>query len=146
MPALITKRTLSLKAAKMMVDSAILKAKELGVGGAIAVVDNGGHLICLERIDGTMSAAANIAMGKAATAATFKRPGVVLEQTVAVDRPAMAFLNSVPSFPFIPLKGSYPILVDGEIVGAIAVAGAENGENDETIVLYALGEIQHILK
>ena len=110
MSELITKRTLSLKAAKMLVEAAIHKAIELGVGGAIAVVDNGGHLICLERIDGTMAAAANIAIGKAATAATFKRPGAVLEQTVTVDRPAMAVLNSVSPFPFVPLKGSYPIM------------------------------------
>jgi glc operon protein GlcG len=145
MSELITKRTLSLKAAKMLVDTAILKARELGVGGAIAVVDNGGHLICLERIDGTMAAASNIAIGKAATAATFKRPGAVLEQTVTADRPAMAVLNSVSPFPFVPLKGSYPIMVDGEIVGAIAVAGAENGENDEIIALFALGKIQQII-
>ena len=145
MSELITKHTLSLKAAKKLIDAAILKAKELGVGGAIAVVDNGGHLICLERIDGTMAAAANIAIGKAATAATFKRPGAVLEQTVTADRPAMSVLNSVSPFPFVPLKGSYPIMVDGEIVGAIAVAGAENGENDETIALFALGKIQQII-
>jgi glc operon protein GlcG len=145
MSELITRHTLSLKAAKMLVDAAILKASELGVGGAIAVVDNGGHLICLERIDDTMAAAANIAIGKAATAATFKRPGAALEQTVTVDRPAMSALNSVSPFPFVPLKGSYPIVVDGEIVGAIAVAGAENGENDEIIALFALGRIQQII-
>jgi len=115
----------------------LLKTKELGVGGAIAVVDDGGHLICLERIDGTMVAAANIAIGKAATAIGFKRPGAVLEQTISVDRPAMRTLNSVTPFPFVPLKGSYPIVIDGEIVGALAVAGAENAENDEKIALYA---------
>jgi glc operon protein GlcG len=141
MSELITKHTLSLKAANMLIDAAIQKALELGVGGAIAVVDNGGHLICLERIDGTMAAAANIAIGKAATAATFKRPGAVLEQTVTADRPAMSALNSVSPFPFVPLKGSYPILVDGEIVGAIAVAGAENGETDEIIALFAIKQL-----
>lgn len=141
MPVLITKRTLSLETSRMLVDSAIRRATELGVGGAIAVVDDGGHLICLERMDGTMAAAANIAIGKAATAATFKRPGAVLEQTVSTDRTAMMALSSASPFPFVPLKGSYPILVDGEIVGAIAVAGAENGENDERIVLYAIEQL-----
>ena len=67
MQKLISKHTLTLEAAKTLIDFAILKANELGVGGAIAVVDDGGHLICLERIDGTMLAAANIAIGKAAT-------------------------------------------------------------------------------
>ena len=138
MQKLIQKHTLTLEAAKCLIAFAILKAKELGVGGAIAVVDDGGHLICLERIDGTMAAAANIAIGKAATAIGFKRPGAVLEQTITTQRPAMQILNSVTPAPFVPLKGSYPIEINGEIVGAIAVAGAVNGENDEAISLYAI--------
>lgn len=139
---LIQKHTLTLEAAKSMIAFAILKAQELGVGGAIAIVDDGGHLICLERIDGSMPAAANIAIGKAATAIAFKRPGAILEQTITTDRPVMQILNSVTPFPYVPLKGSYPIIINKEIVGAIAVAGAGNGENDETIALYAISKIQ----
>ena len=138
MAKLITKKTLSLEAAKALVNFAIHKTNELGVGGAIAVVDDGGHLICLERIDGTMVAAANIAIGKAATAMNFKRPGLVLEESVSTDRPAMKTLNSVTPAPYVPLKGSYPIEIEGEMVGSIAVAGAGSGQNDETIVLYAV--------
>jgi glc operon protein GlcG len=138
MQKLIQKHTLTLEAAKSLIAFAILKAKELGVGGAIAVVDDGGHLICLERIDSTMAAAANIAIGKAATAIGFKRPGAVLEEAITTQRPAMQGLHSVTPAPFVPLKGSYPIEIDGEMVGAIAVAGAMNGENDEAIALFAL--------
>ena len=138
MPELITKKSLSLEAAKTLIDFATLKARELGVGGAIAVVDEGGHLICLERLDGTMVAAANIAIGKAATAVGFKRSGMVLEQTVTKDRVVMQTLGSVTPAPFVPLMGAYPIEIDGEMVGGISVAGAENGENDEAIVLYAI--------
>ena len=138
MQKLIQKHTLTLDAAKSLIAFAILKAKALGVGGAIAIVDDGGHLICLERIDGTMVAAANIAIGKAATAIGFKRPGAVLEETITTLRPAMQVLHSVTPAPFVPLKGAYPIEIDGEIVGAIAVAGAMNGENDEAIALFAI--------
>jgi glc operon protein GlcG len=138
MPELIAKHTLSLEAAKALIGFAILKAKELGVGGSIAVVDDGGHLICVERIDGTMPAAANIAIGKAATAITFKRPGIVLEQTITTNRQAMQTLVGVPSFPFVPLMGSYPIEISNEMVGAIAIAGAGNGENDEIIAQFAI--------
>ena len=138
MQKLIQKHTLTLEAAKSLIGFAILKACELGVGGAIAVVDDGGHLICLVRIDGTMAAAANIAIGKAATAMGFKRPGAVLEETITTQRPAMQVLNSVTPAPFVPLKGAYPIEIDGGIVGAIAVAGAMNGENDEAIALSAI--------
>ena len=143
MITLIQKHMLTLEAAKMLIDFAIHKATELGVGGAIAVVDDGGHLICLHRIDGTMPAAANIAIGKAATAVGFKRPGAVLEATISTLRPAMQSLHSVTPAPFVPLQGSYPIIINNEIVGAIAVAGAVNGENDEAIALFA---IDHFMK
>jgi glc operon protein GlcG len=144
MQKLIQKHTLTLEAAKSLISFAINKAKELGVGGAIAVADDGGHLICLERIDGTMAAAANIAIGKAATAIGFKRPGAVLEETITTKRPAMQTLNSVTPAPFVPLKGAYPIEIDGEIVGALAVAGAVNGENDEAIALFAIEKFIHL--
>ncbi len=134
----IPKQSLSLESANALIDFAKFKAAELGVGGAIAVVDEGGHLICLQRIDGTMVAAANIAVGKAATALAFERPGAVLENTITNDRPVMLGLNSVSPFPYVPLKGSYPIESDAQIVGAIAVAGAENEENDEAIALFAI--------
>jgi len=142
-PKLIIKKTLSLEAAKTLVGFAILKANELGVDGAFAVVDDGGHLIYLERLDGTMVAAASIAIGKAATAIGFKRPGIVLEETVTTERPAMKTLNSSTPAPFVPLKGSYPIEIDGKIVGAIAVAGAGTGQNDETIALFATEKFKH---
>ena len=139
----ISKKTLSLEGAKILQEFARLKANELGVGAAIAVVDSEGHLICLERLDGTMAASANIAIGKAATAISFKRPGIVLEQTVTTDRPAMRTLVNVTPFPYVPLKGSYPIEIDGEMIGAIGIAGAKNGDNDETIALFA---VQNFLK
>lgn len=135
---LLYKKSLSLDDAKTLINLATQKAKVLGVGGAIAVVDNGGHLICLERLDGTMIAAANIAIGKAATAVGFKRPGKVLEKTVSEVRVAMQTLGNVTPAPFVPLMGGYPIVIEGEIVGGLAVAGAENGENDEIIALYAI--------
>ena len=145
MVKLITKKALSLKAAKMLVGFAFSKAKELKVGAAIALVDDGGHLICLERLDGTIAAAANIAIAKAATAMDFKRPGSVLEETVTIDRPAMKTLNCLTTTPFLPLKGSYPIEIDGNMVGAIAVAGAGTGQNDELIALFAIEKFMNLL-
>jgi glc operon protein GlcG len=136
MKKLIMKKTLSLEAAKTLVARAAQKASELGVGAAIAVVDEGGHLICLERLDGTMVAAANITIGKAVTALSFDRPGIVLENTVTAERKAILALSGVTTM--VPLMGSYPIRVDGETVGAIAVGGAGTGQNDEIIVLHAL--------
>lgn len=138
----ITKKTLSLKDARVLEDLAISKALELGVGVAVAVVDDGGHLITLVRVDGTMAAASNIAIGKAGTAVVFQRPGITLEQTITCDRPAMRTLSSVAPFPYVPLKGSYPIIINGEVVGAIGVAGAKTGENDELIALYSIEKFE----
>jgi len=94
MTKLISKQSLNLKSPKALIDFSITKARELGVGGAIAVVDEGGHLICLERIDGTMAAATNIAIGKAATAMGFKRSGLELENTVTGAAKNKALVSS----------------------------------------------------
>jgi uncharacterized protein GlcG (DUF336 family) len=80
--------------------------------------------------------AANITIGKAVTALTFNRPGKVLENTVSEERKAMMATFGVTTM--VPLMGSYPIKLDGETVGAIAVGGAVTPQNDEIIVLYAL--------
>ncbi len=142
----IEKKSLSLESAKMLEGFAESKAIELGVGAAVAIVDEGGHLICLGRLDGTMSAAPNIAIGKAATAVSFKRPGLISERIVTDDRPAMRTLTSVTPFPYVPLQGSYPVEINGEIIGAIAVAGAGTGENDEIIAKYAADKFHELCK
>jgi uncharacterized protein GlcG (DUF336 family) len=61
---------------------------------------------------------------------------MVLEKTVSIERTAMMATFGITTM--VPLMGSYPIKVDGETVGAIAVGGAGNPQNDEIIVLYAL--------
>jgi len=82
-------------------------------------------------IDGSMVAAANIAIGKAATVVGFKRPGKVLEKAVSDVRVAMQTLGNVTP---------YPIIIEEQMVGGISVAGAENGDNDEIIVCYAIDQ------
>ena len=140
MAKLIIKKTLSLDAAKALAARAVKKATEIGAGGAVAVVDNGGHLMYFERLDGTILVASDITIGKAVTALKFNRPGKVLENTVSDERKAMMATFGVTTM--VPLMGSYPIKVDGETVGAIAVGGAGTPQNDEIIVLYALEDFQ----
>lgn len=133
---LIKKNTISLASAKDLVDRAIRKAIELHVGAAVAVVDDGGHLLCFERIDGTMVGACDITIGKAKTALTFKRPGIVLEKTVTEERKAMMAVIGITEM--VPLMGSYPIIFNNEVIGAIGVGGAGTPHNDEIIIKYAL--------
>jgi glc operon protein GlcG len=137
MELVASKKAITLEAARIILARATEKALELAVPGAIAVVDDAGNLVCLERLDGTMPAASAIAIGKAATSAVFRRPTLLLEQLVQDQRLVMLGLNGITNTPYVPLMGGYPILAGEEVIGAIAVAGARTGENDEIIAKYA---------
>ena len=132
-----TKKGLTLTAAKKIAATAASKAAELNVGGAIAVVDDSGSLIYLERLENTMPAVAQIAIGKASTAAAFQRPTIKIENLIQEQRLSMLVLGGITHTPYVPLMGAYPIVIGNEIVGAVAVAGAKTGENDEIIALAA---------
>ena len=133
------KKTLTLTGARKIAARAAEKAMELKLSGAIAVVDDSGSLIYLERLEGTMPAAANIAIGKAATAVAFMRPTKSLEEMIQEKRMAMLSLNGIPDTAYVPLMGAYPIYFEECIVGAVSVAGAGSGLNDEIIASYAAG-------
>ena len=125
------KRTLTLEGAKLAIAAAVAEAKNKNApGGVIAVVDDGGNLMALERLDNTFAAGANISVGKARTAALFKRPTKVFEDIVNKGRTTMVALND-----FTPLQGGVPIVVDGEIVGAIGVSGAASAQQDEELAI-----------
>jgi glc operon protein GlcG len=124
--------------AKKLMKAATDSANKNGVPGAIAIVDSGGHLILLERLDNTMNSAANIAIGKAATAVSFKRPTIELENTIQEGRNTMLVLDSATTHNYVPLKGGYPIWHENDLLGAIAVAGTMDAEMDEVLVLEAL--------
>lgn len=93
-------------------------------GVTIAIVDAGGHLLWLQRLDGAPPISATIAPAKAQTAALGRRESKVYEDIVNQGR--MAFL-SVP----LPgmLEGGVPIVVDGQVVGAVGVSGVKSHED-----------------
>jgi glc operon protein GlcG len=123
------KPSLNLDGAKQVIAVATTKAAELkSPGGSFAVVDDGGNLLALERLDGTFAASANIAVGKARTAALFKKPTKVFEEIVNKGRTTMVTLND-----FTPLQGGVPIVIDGQVVGAIGVSGAASADQDEEL-------------
>jgi glc operon protein GlcG len=125
------KKGLTLEGAKKVIAAAVAEAKKLNApGGAIAVVDDGGNLMAVERLDGTFAAGANISIGKARTSAIFKRPTKAFEDIINKGRTAMTSLND-----FTPLQGGVPILVDGEVVGAIGVSGAASAQQDEDLAI-----------
>ncbi|HET7873859.1 MAG TPA: heme-binding protein [Terriglobales bacterium] len=123
------KKTLTLDGAERVIAAAKTKARKLNApGGVIAVVDDGGNLMVLERLDGTFAAGANISIGKARTAAQFKKPTKFFEDVIKNGRTSMVALND-----FTPLQGGVPIMVDGQLVGAVGVSGAASAAQDEEL-------------
>jgi glc operon protein GlcG len=126
----ITTKNISLEAAKKVVAEAMIYARANNApGGAIAIVDNGGNLVYLERIDGTFPAAAEVSIKKANTAALFKAPSVKLENAVNGGRQALITVGH--TF----LQGGIPIIVDGQVIGAIGVSGAASAQQDEEMAI-----------
>jgi glc operon protein GlcG len=136
-----TKKTLTLEGAKKVIAAAVAEARRLNApGGAIAVVDDGGNLMAVERLDNTFAASGQISIGKARTAAIFKRSTKGLEEIVNKGRTAMVTLD-VP-VGFTPLMGGEPITVGGQIVGAVGVSGAASAQQDEDIAVAAARAIE----
>jgi len=127
----VEKKGLTLNAAKQVIATAVGEARRVGAPGAvIAVVDDGGNLIALERLDGTFPAGAPISIGKARTAATFKKPTRFFEDVIKNGRTAMVALPD-----FTPLQGGIPIVIGEEVIGGIGVSGAASAQQDEEIAL-----------
>lgn len=127
----IDKKSLTLEGARTVIAAAKDYAKKNSApGGVIAVVDDGGNLVALERLDGTFSAGANISIGKAKTAVMFKRPTKFFEDVIKNGRTAMVALPD-----FTPLQGGVPIVIDGQVVGGVGVSGAMSAQQDEELAL-----------
>lgn len=132
-----TTQSLTLDGARRVIARAQAEAKKLGApGGVVAVVDAGGNLIALERLDATFAAGANISIGKARTAVLFKRPTKAFEDIIKNGRTSMVALDD-----FTPLQGGIPIVVDGEVVGGVGVSGAASAQQDEEVAIAGAGAI-----
>jgi uncharacterized protein GlcG (DUF336 family)/mannose-6-phosphate isomerase-like protein (cupin superfamily) len=127
------KKSLTLDGAERVIAAAKAEAAKLNApGGVIAVVDGGGNLMALERLDGTFAAGANISIGKARTAVLFQKPTKVFEDIINKGRTAMAAL---PDSFFTPLQGGVPVVVDGQIIGGVGVSGASSAAQDEALAI-----------
>jgi glc operon protein GlcG len=113
--------TLSLEDAKRVAAAARAEAEKNGWAVVIAVVDDGGHLMYLERLDGTQKASSRIAEEKGRAAILFKRPTKAIEDNVLEGRVVMMGLPGV-----VPLEGGVPLVKDGQYVGGIGVSGVQS--------------------
>ena len=131
--------TLTLEGAKALASSAIRYAREhQAPGAAVALVDSGGTLLYVERLDETFQNAANISIGKARTAVLFGKPTRVFEDLVNKGRYTMLALPEIAAF--TPLMGGVPIELDGHVIGAIGVSGASSAAQDDEIASVAAAE------
>lgn len=122
------KKVLTLAGAKSVAAAAVAEATRLNApGGAIAIVDDGGNLVYVERLDNTFPAAAQISINKARTAALFRRPSKVLEDAIVGGRTTLLAVADAP------LQGGVPIMIDGVVVGAVGVSGAASAAQDTEI-------------
>jgi glc operon protein GlcG len=120
------KKVLTLQAAKKIAGAAEAEAKKRGATVVIVVVDDGGHLLLLERLDDTQVASVEVGIGKARTAAIFRRPSKVFEDQVRDGRVAALALPGAT-----PLQGGVPIVHEGKVIGAIGVSGNTPQEDED---------------
>lgn len=125
------KPVLSLDMAKRVIAAAAAEARHLGApGGAITVVDDGGYMISAERWDDTFPSASVVSLGKARTAALFRKPTRLFEDAINKGRTAM---TALPDTLMTPLQGGLPITVRGQVIGAVGVSGAASAQQDEEL-------------
>ena len=123
---LATKRVLTLTVAKKIAEAAEAEALRRGATVVIAVVDDGGYLLVLERLDDTQVASVEVGIAKARTSAIFRRPSKVFEDQVRDGRVAALGLPGAA-----PLQGGIPIVFEGKVIGAIGVSGNTPQEDED---------------
>ncbi|HVY71166.1 MAG TPA: heme-binding protein [Verrucomicrobiae bacterium] len=122
------KHTLTLEGAKQAGEAAARWARENGASPSIAVVDDGGHLLYFVRPESSFAAGAGVSIGKARTAAIFKKPTRDFEESINKGRFTMTALPD-----FTPLQGGVPIVHEGHVIGAIGVSGAKSAAQDDEV-------------
>lgn len=130
------KSILTLDLAKQMAQAATSQAQKNKTGAAIAIVDDGGHLVYLERLDGTFAAGSSVSTGKARTSATFQKPTRVFEEAIKNGRIA---LTTVPEM--TPLQGGVPVVLNGQVIGGVGVSGASSAAQDEEYAMAAAAAV-----
>lgn len=127
--------------ARRVVDAAVAHASALGAEVCVAVVDSGGSLKALSRMDGATFATVSLAVDKAATAAGYGMPTQALAEFASADPAILAGLSNRPGFSLLP--GALPVARDGVIVGAVGVSGSARGE-DEPIAAAGLAALLEV--
>ena len=120
-------QTITLLQAKKVAEAALAPARANRWTMVIAIVDPGGHLVYLEKMDETQVGSVSVAESKARSAALFKRPTKVFQDRLAKGGDGLLVLRLNGA---IPVEGGVPILVDGKLIGALGVSGGSSAEDE----------------
>lgn len=119
--------SITLAQAKKVAAAALAPAHANNWTMVIAIVDTGGFLVYLEKMDQTQVGSVAIAQSKARSAAIFKRPTKVFQDRLARGGEGLLVLRLQDA---IPVEGGLPIVVDGKLVGALGVSGGSSAEDE----------------
>jgi glc operon protein GlcG len=122
------KKILTLTGARAVAAAADAEAAKGGASPAIAIVDDGGQVLLVVRPESTFPAAAEVSVQKARTAALFRKETIAFENSVNGGRYALLGVNVMT-----PLMGGVPIVIEGQVVGAIGISGAKSQQQDDAI-------------
>jgi uncharacterized protein GlcG (DUF336 family) len=117
---------ITLDQAKRVMAAAELEAAKNTWQVAVTILDSGGNIVMIHRIDNAQLSAVTLSEGKARTAVEFKRPSKALDDAIAGGGAGLRLL-AVKNI--TPLEGGIPVVVDGRIVGAIGVSGALSSQD-----------------
>lgn len=137
---LATKKCLTIAAAKRIAAAARTECVKNNWNMFIAIVDDGGNLMYLERMDGAQLGSQQVSVEKGRSALLFKRPTKALEDAVAGGRMVLMKLANA-----IPVEGGLPLMADGEFVGAIGISGGTSVQ-DGQVAQAGVEELARIIK
>lgn len=124
MTNLADKKTLTLTTARAVVAAAEAEARKHNLNVTMTIVDEGGHLLYLVRMDETGLASVEVSIAKARAAVMFKRPTKFWEDAYASGKTHLATLPGV-----LPIEGGVPLLARGQVVGGLGVSGASSAQD-----------------
>ncbi|MEP7353406.1 MAG: heme-binding protein [Acidobacteriota bacterium] len=121
---LATKKCLTIAAAKRIAAAALAECVKNDWKMFISIIDDGGNLMYLERVDGAQLGSQQVSVEKGRSALLFKRPTKALEEAVAGGRTVIMKISNA-----IPVEGGLPLYLDGEIIGAIGISGGTSPQD-----------------
>lgn len=119
---------ITLEQAKKVLAGAEAEARKNSWNVVIAILDSGGHLVLLQRLDNTQFSSIEVAQKKAYSAVAFRRPTKVFQDLVAAGGEGLRILKLEGA---IPIEGGVPLILDGKIVGSIGISGVTSQQDNQ---------------